>query len=380
MPLRFGPSPAEIDNVGDERAEGGRVAAEGSEGPVVLSVIIACLNGADTLTTQLEALASQPCPVVWELLLCDNGSTDRTVAVAEGFRSRLPCLRIVDASAVPGAGPARNYGVQVARGEWVAFCDADDEVASDWLATMTRALHEHRFVAGRFEKYRLNGSRVLRSRPLQQQEELQSSDIGARLPHAGGGNMGMRRADFLAVGGFDPQIRWLEDTDLSWRAQLAGICLSFCPEVVVHVRLRSTFRSMYAQGHQYGVAHAILEERYGRPDPEPACSVPPAEEAGTRSSTRVAVDSLVDHLVGGRLFWRVGWVFGHRGHQPGALGPGPRPLPSLTGVPTQTGVNGPIGPMDEAPSAPLPVGGEVAGGGTVPRGMALPQGGGDPTA
>lgn len=322
------------------------MAFEDPDEPVVLSVIIACLNGADTLATQLDALASQPCPVRWELLLCDNGSTDATVAIAEGFRPRLPWLRIVDASAVPGAGPARNYGVQQARGEWIAFCDADDEVAGDWLATLTDALREHRFVAGRFEKYRLNGPRVLRSRPLQQQDDLQSSDIGARLPHAGGGNMGMRRADFLAIGGFDPQIRWLEDTDLSWRAQLAGICLTFCPDVVVHVRLRATFRSMYAQGRQYGAAHAILEERYGRPDE--AVGRPGRSAASAAAVTgpitlpvqrgaRPAFSAFVDHVIGGRLFWRVGWVVGHRSHHEGSLGSAPRPLRSPVAAPADAG-------------------------------------------
>jgi glycosyltransferase involved in cell wall biosynthesis len=321
------------------------VAAEGAQEPVVLSVIIACLDAADTLGVQLRALATQPCPVTWELLICDNGSTDGTVAVAESFRSRLPNVRIIDASLVRGAGPARNYGVQRARGEFVAFCDADDEVAGDWLATMATALQRHRFVAGRFEKYRLNGARTLRSRPLQQQDELQSSDIGARLPHAGGGNMGMRRDDFLALGGFDPQIRWLEDTDLSWRAQLAGICLTFCPEVVVHVRLRSTFRTMYAQGRQYGVAHAILEERYGRPEPAPSDGGPAGQGRGATSRRRAGgvLTVLFDHVVGGRLFWRVGWVLGHRSHRPGKIGPAPQALSDLSAAPSRP-IDRPVSP------------------------------------
>lgn len=317
--------------------------SEGTGEPVVLSVIIACLNGADTLGTQLEALAVQTCPVPWELLLCDNGSTDATVAVAESFRPRLPRLRILDAAAVRGAGPARNYGVQRARGQYVAFCDADDEVAPDWLASMAAALGRHRFVAGRFEKHRLNGDRVLRSRPLQQQDELQSSEIGDRLPHAGGGNMGMRRADFLAVGGFDPQIRWLEDTDLSWRAQRSGIPLVFCPDVVVHVRLRQTFRSMYVQGRQYGLAHALLEERYGRPDAPTEAAQDEGRVAASagrgpsallpRCGPGAALRCVIDHVVGGRLAWRVGWVVGHRGHRLGGLGPPPGPLPGRTGDP-----------------------------------------------
>jgi cellulose synthase/poly-beta-1,6-N-acetylglucosamine synthase-like glycosyltransferase len=293
----------------------------------VLSVIIACLNAASTLGTQLEALASQSCPVPWELLLCDNGSADAGLDIAESFRPRIPGLRIIDASARRGAGPARNLGVQQARGRWVAFCDADDEVADDWLAAMSRALAECRFVAGGFESHRLNKARVLRSRPMEQQVELQRSDFGAGLPHAGAGNMGMHRDDFLAVGGFNPEIQWLEDTDLSWRAQLAGVPLEFRPEVVVHVRLRQTFRSMYVQGRQYGLAQGMLEEHYGRP-PSP----PPARPARARRSpvvrVRATADWLVDHLVGGRLAWRVGWVVGHRSFRPSSSDEVPSPLPT----------------------------------------------------
>jgi glycosyltransferase involved in cell wall biosynthesis len=286
-----------------------------------LSVVIACLNAATTLGAQLRALAGQPCPVPWELLVCDNGSTDSTVAVALGFADRLPGMRIVDASAVRGAGAARNRGVEEARGEWIALCDADDVVAYDWLARMCEALAEHRFVAGRFEWRRLNGGRVLRSRPMEQQRALQSSDVGARLPHAGAGNLGIHRKDFVSLGGFDPTMPWLEDTDFSWRAQLTGVPLVFRPEVVVHVRLRQTFRSMFVQGRQYGAAHAILEERYGRPAQSPPSSgVRGARRPGRRPSVpspRRAVTWFVDHFVGGRIAWRIGWVVGHRSHRTG---------------------------------------------------------------
>jgi glycosyltransferase involved in cell wall biosynthesis len=296
-----------------------------------LSVVIACLNAAGTLGAQLGALARQPCPVPWEVLVCDNGSTDATVAVALGFADRLPGLRIVDAGAVRGAGAARNQGVERARGDWIAFCDADDVVAEDWLATLCAALAEHRFVAGRFESHRLNDARVLRSRPLQQQGELQSSEIGAGLPHAGGGNLGIHRDDFLAAGGFDPTMPCLEDTDFSWRAQLSGVPLVFRPEVVVHVRLRQTFRSMFVQGRQYGVAHAVLEERYGRPGrtaPSEASDVPPVRRG--RDVLPGAVTWLVDHFVAGRIAWRAGWVVGHRSRRIRSL-PAARPEAVPTG-------------------------------------------------
>jgi glycosyltransferase involved in cell wall biosynthesis len=226
-----------------------------------LSVVVACRDAQDVLGVQLAALARQQCPVPWELLICDNGSTDGTVPLALSWADRLP-LRIVDASGIAGAGPARNAGARQARGEWIGFCDADDEVGEGWLSALCTALSQHRFVAGRFEGTRLNSPRTLRSRTLDQQDGLQSSSPDIGLPHAGAGNLGIHRSVFDEVGGFDPAVRYLQDTDLCWRVQLAGYDLVFIHDLVVHVRLRSTLRGMYRQGRNYGASQASLERRY----------------------------------------------------------------------------------------------------------------------
>ena len=239
-----------------------------------LSVIIACRDAQSYLGVQLAALARQECPVPWELILADNGSTDHTVALAESWRERLP-LRVVDASQVLGAGPARNAGVEQARGEWIGFCDADDEAGEGWLAALCAALEHHPFVAGSFEGHRLNSPRTLRSRPLDQQTGLQCSSPAVGLPHAGAGNMGIHRSVLLEVGGFDPAVRYLQDTDLCWRVQLAGYPLTFVPELRMHVRLRSTLRTMYRQGRNYGASQASLNRRYA-----PQARVPVAVGAG----------------------------------------------------------------------------------------------------
>lgn len=293
-----------------------------TDGPAVLSVIIPCLNAERTLATQLEALANQPCPVPWEVLVCDNGSTDGTLPVAESYAGRLP-LRIIDASDRRGAGPARNRGAERALGGWLAFCDADDEVATDWLAAMCGALAEHPFVAGRFEAHRLNSRRTLRSRTVEQQAGLQGSDTGAGLPHAGAGNMGVHRDLFLRVGGFDPSVEWLEDTDFSWRAQRHGAALVYRPDVVIHVRLRSSYRSMWTQGFHYGRAAALLERRYG-----PAAPPPPEAADGLRPGwgrrLRRGSTWFIDH-VAGKLAWRAGWVVGYRTARTAGTDAGPSP-------------------------------------------------------
>lgn len=274
-----------------------------------LSVVIACYNGADTLPVQLDALAGQPCPVGFEVLVCDNGSTDASREVALSYADRLP-IRVVDASAVRGPAHARNRGVEEAAGLLVAFCDADDEVAPDWLATMVAALREDAFVAGRVDVDKLNGATGLKlrdSRVMHQQVGLQTSGIAGNLPHAGAGNMGVHRDVFRAVSGFDESLRCLEDSDLCWRIQRAGTPLVFHPEVLIHTRLRDTLRSMARQGYAYGECFAVLQERY----PDDRGDAPPEAPPAGRSKWRAHLDVCRERGLGGTV-WHLAWHVGHR--------------------------------------------------------------------
>ena len=73
-------------------------------GAVRLSVVIACRDAAATLAEQLTALAAQPCPVPWEVLLCDDRSRDGGPELARRLAAelgdRLP-LRVLDVAAPP---------------------------------------------------------------------------------------------------------------------------------------------------------------------------------------------------------------------------------------------------------------------------------------
>ena len=121
-----------------------------------LSVIIPCLNAAGTIGAQLDALAVQQWDQPWEVIVADNGSTDRSLAIVERYRYKLPNLRVVDASARRGQPCALNTGAMAAKGDALAFCDADDEVAPGWLPAMGKALSKYDFVACRVDFKKLN--------------------------------------------------------------------------------------------------------------------------------------------------------------------------------------------------------------------------------
>lgn len=230
---------------------------------VEMSVVIAARNAARTLPHQLRALAAQQPRATWEVLVADNGSTDDTARVVEQARGWLPGLRCVDASAVRGAGAARNAGVAEARGRSLLFCDADDVVAPGWADALHRALAGAALVAGRLEWTRLNARADQESRALPQQLGLQYSEPLPWLPAASSSNLGVRRDVFDRLGGFDTAARFLQDADLCWRAQLGGERLVFDPDAVVHMRLRQGVRAAWRQGRSSGMGQRWLASRFG---------------------------------------------------------------------------------------------------------------------
>jgi len=134
------------------------------DGLVRLSVVIPCYNAEHTIGDQLEALARQTSPESWEIIVANNRSTDGSVAVINRFRKHMHNLRLVEASEKQGAGYAMNVGVRAARGELLAFCDADDVVGEGWITAMQSALAVHKFVSGPHEVARLNSSALQQNR------------------------------------------------------------------------------------------------------------------------------------------------------------------------------------------------------------------------
>lgn len=226
-----------------------------------LSVIIPCYNGANTLGAQLEALAGQSWDEPWEVIVVDNGSTDDSPRVAEGYRPRLPNLQVVDAPQKKGPSYATNVGARVAVGDAFLFVDADDEVAPGWLSAMGRALETYPFVACRLDGVKLNENWLHQSRNLTQHAGLQPFPFPPYLPHAGAGTMGIRREVFEAEGGFDEDLIANQDAFFCLCVQLQGTPLHFVPDAVVHTRYRSKFAEIYRQGQSYGQYEVLVYKK-----------------------------------------------------------------------------------------------------------------------
>jgi hypothetical protein len=103
--------------------------------PPLVSIIIPCRNGAQWLAEAIESCLGQG----WtnrEIIVVDNGSSDRSLALARQYEPAVVTLQCHQ----PGASAARNVGLQRARGDFIQFLDADDVLDHDKIEAQLERL------------------------------------------------------------------------------------------------------------------------------------------------------------------------------------------------------------------------------------------------
>ncbi len=225
-----------------------------------ISVIIPVYNGYDTLSEQLDALNNQTYSDIWELIVVDNGSTDKTVELVEAYQKKMPHLRLVTAVDGKGAAYARNQGAKAARAYKLLFSDDDDIVDREWIATMFQALEKHHVVTGSLDTETLNNNHIwIRRAPYSAKKKILEF-----LPYAVSCNVGISREAFEKVGGFSEEFLRGQDIDLSWRLQLNGYEIHDVPEALVFYRFRSDLKGMWWQITAYAMSHVHLYRHYAQ--------------------------------------------------------------------------------------------------------------------
>lgn len=187
----------------------------------VISVIVPAYNEEGEISACLAALSEQVAAEAFEVIVVDNGSTDKTSEVAQRFSSQLD-IRVVP-EPKKGRGQARATGCRVARGEIFFSTDADAKVPPEWLSEMTKKLRDTGAVAV------VSNATISDCRPITNW----LFNVGAPLYTflyrvcAGhyflpGFSFAIRRDIYELSGGFNPELNAMEDVELSWRVQKFG--------------------------------------------------------------------------------------------------------------------------------------------------------------
>lgn len=206
-----------------------------------ISIILPTYNRAHILGRSLESVLAQTYP--WfEVILVDDGSTDNTKALVESYEDKR--IHYFNAGLNQGAAAARNYGLERAECDYIAFQDSDDVWHKDKLEKQMKALkaneqagfcyHKMRYDFGEGKYAVLPDERV----PLTQK----SGDIYGQLLYENMVSTQMilaRRECIRDTGLFDPEFKAMEDYDYALR-MASGYRAVFVDEILLEAAYSDT--------------------------------------------------------------------------------------------------------------------------------------------
>lgn len=222
-----------------------------SVGESGLSIIVTVRNEEKNIGGLLESLAGQDC--LFEIVIVDSESTDRTAEVVNSFRDRIQSIKYIRKKSTRGGG--RNIGVINAKYDYVAFTDGDTVAGEKWACHMLESLMKYDVVAGKtIQKGSEFYSRLRRVELL-----LDGKEITA--PSA---NLGYRKKLFNELGGFDETMVTAEDIDLNLRAVLKGATWKNDDTCIIYNYTRENFAGFVKQAFWNGYGRRQLARKHGK--------------------------------------------------------------------------------------------------------------------
>jgi glycosyltransferase involved in cell wall biosynthesis len=201
----------------------------------------------------------------FEVLVVDDGSTQRSDMVVDKFRSKLDIHYFFKQNS--GPGPTRNYGAGHARGTYLVFFDSDCILPEHYFEAVETALATRKLDAwGGPDRPTEDFTLPQRAMGYTMSSFLTTGGIRGGKRHLSwfqprSFNMGISRAVFEQLGGFAFD-RFAEDIELSVRLKKSGFTSGLIPDAFVYHKRRSTFSQFYRQVWNFGKGRALVGQRH----------------------------------------------------------------------------------------------------------------------
>ena len=230
----------------------------------LFSVIMPCYNSEKYIRVALDSVFAQTF-TDFEVIVVDDGSTDRSLAMLEEYGNRITLLSQKNS----GAGTARNLGIKMARGEYLAFLDADDCFFPWALQVMAEAIHETKaeIVAGHAVRFNEDDLPTPAQHSAKPRLDVYAHPLAAYrlcgfrlyLPSA----MTLRRDAVNSVGGYVEGRINGEDTDLILKLGTADQCCIIHEPPLAAYRRHDTNSTLSALRGYEGTLFQVRQEKRG---------------------------------------------------------------------------------------------------------------------
>jgi glycosyltransferase involved in cell wall biosynthesis len=227
-----------------------------------VSVVIPAYNCAAYIGQAVDSVLNQTYANC-EIIVVDDGSKDDTRLILENYGDRVRYIYQQN----QGVSIARNSGIQLARGEFVAFLDADDFFLPDKLAAQIAVFAAQPNLGIVHSGWRLVNSKGEPFQDVKPWQKVPKLDLEMWLrwkpvlPSA----MMFRRHWLEHAGGFDPRFPPAEDTDLVLRLSLMGCEADWLRQITVCYRQHEQ-SAMYKGLPQAKSLAAVMENFFARPE------------------------------------------------------------------------------------------------------------------
>lgn len=210
-----------------------------------MSVIIPVYNAEKYLRGCMDSVLGQTLREL-EVICVDDGSTDGSAAILEEYAEKDSRVRVLRQEN-KGAGAARNLGIDAARGEFVAFIDADDWVEKSYCGELVQCADEHSadIVVCRAQCFDDATGEPLPSDWMLKEQYLPGKaftpeDIEKYIFQFTYGQVWDKlfRRDFINANGIRfPEMRAAEDTSFAYISLLSAKRIAVQPSVLIHYRV-----------------------------------------------------------------------------------------------------------------------------------------------
>ncbi|MBP6015965.1 MAG: glycosyltransferase [Candidatus Promineofilum sp.] len=221
-----------------------------------VSVVVPAYNAASTIGACVAALQEQSFDLPYEIIVVNDGSTDRTAAVAEAAGATV----LTTPNGRPAA--ARNAGIHAARGSIVCCTDADCVPHPDWLREITAPFANPEVVASKGTYATRQQELVARFVQLEYEDKYDRMRPGEAIDFVDTYSAAYRRDVLLAHDGFDERFDYLEDQELSFRLAAHGYKMVFQPTAIVDHLHSATLGDYLRKKRTIGYWKALVVSRY----------------------------------------------------------------------------------------------------------------------